>query len=229
MRKHGGLKRPRRVADAHLGTELFSQQLYALLKQDLVTCQIRPGFSLTESWVGKRYGASRTTVRDACLRLTKDELLGWVPNKGYFVADVSLQDLHELFELRGVLETAAVEFACVRHDPTLLAEAETLANASYETGDRESYLRFMEENHKFHSLIAKMSGNRRLFDNLDRVLVHFARFSYLTIAGTCGEDSVREHHGILDAIRRGDCAAARQEILSHMRLSKERAIRYFLK
>jgi DNA-binding GntR family transcriptional regulator len=207
----------------------LAQQLYRALKKDIVTCALKPGLSFTEDWLCQKYGASRTTVRDACLRLAKEDLLEWVPKKGYSVSDITIRDLNELFQLRGVLESAAAEMACACKDPERMARAEELARITYEAGNRDSFPAFLEANHEFHSVLAEMSGNGRLTEQLNHVLVHFARFSYLTMAAdSYGPNVVQEHQEILDAIRRGDVEAARSHTISHMQRSKERAIRYFL-
>jgi len=210
-------------------TSSLTQQLYACLKRDIVTCQIQPGLSVTEDWLCRKYGASRTTVRHACLRLSKEELLQWVPQKGYSVTGITIQDLNELFQFREILETAAAELACAAKSPELIARAYELAKITYEAGNRDTFPAFVEVNHEFHCLIAEMSGNRRLCQQLTQVLVHFARFSYLTMAAdSYGSDVMKEHERILDAIRDGDVEAARTRSSRHMLQSKERAVRYFL-
>jgi GntR family transcriptional regulator, rspAB operon transcriptional repressor len=210
------------------GTSL-AQQLYGALKREIVTCQLKPGLSFTENWLCRKYSASRTTVRDACLRLSKEELLHWVPKKGYSVSEMSIQDLNELFQLRAILETAAAEMACTSKDPVRLERAYQLARVTYEAGDLHTFPVFLEANHEYHSLIAEMSGNRRLSQQLGQVLVQFSRFSYLTMAAdSYGPDVVDEHKRIFEAIKNGDAGAARRYTLSHMQHSKERAVRYFL-
>jgi len=210
------------------GTSL-AQKLYNALKRDIVTCHLKPGLSFTEDWLCRKYGASRTTVRDACLRLSKEELLQWVAKKGYSVSEITIKDLNELFQLRAVLEAAAAELACAAKSPQVLARAYELARVTYEAGDRDTFPVFLEANHQFHSLIAEMSGNRWLSQQLGQVLVHFARFSYLSMAAdSYGPNVINEHEGIVDAIRDGDVEAARGRTLTHMHQSKERAVRYFL-
>jgi DNA-binding GntR family transcriptional regulator len=213
---------------SHDSGNSLAQQLYTALKRDIVTCALKPGLSFTENWAAKKYGASRTTIRDACLRLAKEDLLEWVPKKGYSVSDISVRDLNELFQLRTFLEAAAAELACGCDDQELLAKAAELATATYEARDKLDFLRFLDANHEFHVLIAEMSGNTRLYHLLDHVMIHFARFSYLTMAAdSYGPDVVREHQGIVESIRCKNVEAARRLTMEHMQRSKERAVRYF--
>ena len=223
-------KRRIRVSSERSGVigEPLAQQLYNALKRDIVTCSLKPGLAFTEEWICGKYGASRTTVRDACLRLSKEELLQWVPKKGYSVSDITIRDLNELFQLRSILESAAAEMACSCKDAVRMERAGQLVAMSYEAGDRASFPVFLEANHEFHVLIAEMSGNQRLCQQLTNVLTHFARFSYLTMAAdSYGPNVINEHRMILDAIGRGDSSAARTLTLEHMQKSKERAVRYF--
>lgn len=227
------MKTTRRLAPKFSSAEdriPLAQQLYCNLKNDIVTCRLKPGLSFTEEWLCTKYGASRTTVRDACLRLSEEDLLQWVPKKGYSVSEITIRDLNELFQLRAILESAAVELACGLKDPARLKRAYELARVTYEPGNSDSFTAFLDTNQEFHSLIADMSGNQRLIQQLGHVLVHFSRFSYLTMGvDSYGPNVADEHISILDAIHQGDVETARRHSLSHMQKSKERAVRYFLR
>jgi DNA-binding GntR family transcriptional regulator len=208
----------------------LSYQLYVAIKRDILTCELAPGAAITERWICKKHNASRTPIREACLWLARDGLLESIPNKGYAVSNLSLQDLNELFQLRSVLEVAAVELAIrAVPDPALLAQAEEICGISYEAGDRQGYFRWLEANHEFHQLIARMGRNRRLVDELDRVNAHFIRLFYMTMPPNSAAPTFsKEHLALLDVIRKGDVEAARQGMADHIQHSKERAIRYFL-
>jgi DNA-binding GntR family transcriptional regulator len=72
-------------------------------------------------------------VREACIRLNSEKLLESVPNKGYSVASISMNAIHELFQLRGLLEEFTVQEACSKNNPELLGK-----NRSFEP-DRVSH------------------------------------------------------------------------------------------
>ena len=73
----------------------IAEEVYRALKRDLITLRHAPGAALTEQGLAARYGSSRVPVREACRRLQQEGLLTAVPYKGYFVNQISFQDIHD--------------------------------------------------------------------------------------------------------------------------------------
>ncbi len=85
-----------------------AEDVYRALKRDIITLRHRPGASLTEQELARLYGSSRVPVREACGRLQQDGLLTNEPYKGYFVNQISLNEIGDCFDLRLVLESYAL-------------------------------------------------------------------------------------------------------------------------
>jgi len=88
--------------------------VYAEFKRDIIQGTFQPGEPLSEKGLANRYKSSRTPVREAGLRLQKDRLLRIVPNRGYFVAQITLQILNDIYEFRSAVECAAAEIAAIK-------------------------------------------------------------------------------------------------------------------
>ena len=71
----------------------------------------RPGERLNLDELVKTYNSSITPLRDALQMLSQEGLIAIKPRSGYFVRSITLRELHELFEVREILELAAVERA----------------------------------------------------------------------------------------------------------------------
>src|SRR5260370_18858127 len=109
------------------------------------------GEPLDEKELAKRYKASRTPVREAALRLQEERLLRIVPNRGYFVSPITLQELTDIYEYRAAVECAAAELAARKAtDSELLQKLIELSETSYQTHSIESYLSFIEADTIFH-------------------------------------------------------------------------------
>lgn len=208
---------------------LLPEKVYGLLKQEIITGVLKPGLSLTEAFLTERFSMSRTPVREACARLQNEGLLELVPNKGYFVLAISMTHVHELFQVRAILECAAAELACQSRTPQLILELESLGRDSYAQRDRKSYLKFLSSNRNFHLCIAQLTGNETLVAILARVLAQLDRLSYLTMnVDEYGPVVVGEHAGIVEAIKNANQKQAKKMVYEHIMKSKDRMLKAHL-
>ena len=83
---------------------LRSEEAYEQLKSDIVACVLRPGESLTEKQIADRYQIRKATIRSALARLTQEGLIKSEPRRGYVIAPLSLRDVNEIFDVRGLIE-----------------------------------------------------------------------------------------------------------------------------
>src|SRR5260370_12314651 len=128
------------------------------MKRDIIRGVHPTGEPLTEKELAKRYKASRTPVREAALRLQEDRLLRIVPNRGYFVSPITLQELTDIYEYRAAVECAAAELAARKAtDSELLQKLIELSETSFQTDSIEGYMEFIEADTIFHVGITRLS------------------------------------------------------------------------
>jgi DNA-binding GntR family transcriptional regulator len=82
--------------------------------------RLAPGAKLTEAQLCEVFGVKRGPIRQALALLATDHLVDLEPNRGAFVASPSLQEVHEVFEMRRIIELAVVEKICAGHGPRRL-------------------------------------------------------------------------------------------------------------
>ncbi len=204
---------------------LVSEKVYQLFKRDIITGALEAGRPLTEALLTKRFGASRTPIREACARLHNEKLLESVPNKGYSVAPISIQHIQERYQVRLLLEEFTVQEVCGKREPQFLAKIEALAHVTAKLGDRESCLQFIDSNRDFHLTIAELAGNQCVANVLSDVMNELARVGYLTVNHEDDLVAREEHARIVEAIMKGERAMARQAIHDHIQGSKDRILK----
>jgi len=89
-------------------------KIYKELRRSIIVGRRNPGERLSVEDLAARYGTSVTPVRDALQMLSQEGLVTIKPRSGYFVTRITLKQLRDLLELRGILEVAAVERAAAR-------------------------------------------------------------------------------------------------------------------
>ena len=88
------------------------EQVFDLLRREIVEMRLRPGQRLVERELIERIGVSRTTIREALRQLAAEGLVTTIPQKGAIVAIPSPKEATEVYEVRALLEGAASrEFA----------------------------------------------------------------------------------------------------------------------
>ena len=239
LRKAGRVRTPRRqpvggaLADtprrgmAKASEDSLSERVYQSFKRDIITGIHPPGEALSEKDLAGRYNGSRTPGREAALRLQQDNLLRVVPNRGYFVTKLSVQDLIQLYEYRTAVECACAELAAVKGmKPELMDSLEKLARTEYKIDDRKSYNDFISADTDFHIGIAQSARNQLLLQAVEAVRCQMERIMYAAIdIGYYGELPVREHCEILDAINDRDAQRARQLMYGHIFVSRDKVLR----
>src|SRR5918999_630461 len=144
------MAQPRRSGDRSL-----ARRAYESLKQDILTCLLRPGTQIFEGELAARYGTSKTPVREALNLLGQEGLVQVLPRRGYLVAPITLRDVQEVFQLRLLLETAAAELAAEHITEEGLRQLRALVAVRYTYRDRASYARFLRANRDFHIAVAQ--------------------------------------------------------------------------
>jgi len=219
-------KRTRTTRSSTAGDKL-SVTVYKAMKRDIIRGVHPSGEPLSEKELAKKYKASRTPVREAALRLQEDRMLRIVPNRGYFVSQITLQELTDIYEYRAAVECAAAELAARKAtDTQLLQQLVELAETSYQTDSIESYMQFIEADTVFHVGIARLSRNQMLIRAVNEARCQMERIMYAAIdIHYFGEVPTREHRAIMKAIVEHDPDAARRHMHDHIIQSKSKVLR----
>lgn len=215
-----------RTAIRKISNDSLSQRVYQSLKRDIITGVHQPGEALSEKDLAEKYASSRTPVREAAVRLQHDNLLRVVPNRGYFITKISVQDLVQLYEYRAAVECACAELAATKSANLELRERlERLAHTEYKVDHRESYIHFITADTAFHVGIAQLARNQLLLHAVEAVRCHMERIMYAAIdIGYYGQLPGREHCAILDAINARDPQRARQLMYDHIFGSRDKVL-----
>ena len=204
----------------------LSEKVYEAFKRDIIYGVFQPGEPLSEKELAHRYKASRTPVREAAVRLQNDRLLRIVSNRGYFVAQITLQVLNDIYEFRSAVECAAAELAATKGvSDSALKQLLSLAKSGRVPSDRKSCIRFIEADTAFHLGIALLARNQLLVQAVKDARSQMKRIMLAAIdIQYFGELPMREHLEILSAIREKDAARARELMHSHIMQSKDKIL-----
>jgi DNA-binding GntR family transcriptional regulator len=185
----------------------LSDQAYEFIKKDILTCVFEPGQQFIQKELAERYGLGTTPVREALQRLAQEGFVQPIPRFGYTVRYVALSDVHEIYELRLILEPAAARLAATRAGPE---ELEAIARNADLT---HTYPRGGIHVHHaaFHRLIAAACGNSRLHEMTVHVLDELIGVFHLGLdLSDSLEEMQAEHTALAAALQEHEADRAEQ-------------------
>ena len=201
----------------------LKQVAYETLKQKIVSCEILPGSTLTEDMLCEMLNASRTPVRDAVSRLEQEHLVSIMPKKGIRVNRVSMNSIRELFEVRCLIEPAAVLKYGNRIPDEVYARYTQLFRR--QNLPAEEYFRVDDE---FHQMFITASDNRYFQSVYAMIADQVQRYRVLTANRPRDEIAQEEHYEIAASCIRGEWGTASRLMLEHIENSKLAIVQYVL-
>lgn len=201
----------------------LKQQVYLSLKADILSGVFDMGERLNESQLSARYGVSRAPLRQALTMLQRDGLVEVLPRVGYLTSQLTPQDVSDIFELRLLLEASMAQRAADSISDAALDRMEQLCSP-YRPGDRQSYRVHLMENLEYHRVIAEAAGNRRMTEVLIQSMEHMLRLLVLRLDMSSGDDVIREHREMAEALRRRDGALARDLMVRHLTIARQATV-----
>ncbi|MGI5911282.1 MAG: GntR family transcriptional regulator [Syntrophomonadaceae bacterium] len=187
------------------------------IREAIINGNLKPRERLMEIQLAEELGVSRTPIREALRKLELEGFIVMVPRKGAYVADISIKDIADVFEIRAALEALAAGLAAERITDD---ELEFLERNLAEKADaivKHDMSRLVEADTNFHEAIYRASRNERLFTIINNLREQIQRFRAMSLAfpGRMRQ-SLEEHRLIVEAIQASDIISARQLAQEHI-------------
>ncbi|MFA5910130.1 MAG: GntR family transcriptional regulator [Vicinamibacterales bacterium] len=195
------------------------ERAYRSIKAGMIDGRYPPGAPLSEPALAAAHGMSRTPIREGLSRLWQEGYLDRVQGRGYFVARVTVQAVHDTFDVRRLLEGAAAARAAELATPDDVNVLRDLARLS----GADDYREAEAMNARFHLAIARVARNTLAAELIERCLGQIDRFLSLGVAPAQFQGGASEAHlQIVDAIARRDPAGAKALMEDHLDCGSDR-------
>ena len=196
-------------------TEILVSEIEKLI----VNGSMVPGQRLDEMVLAKKYGVSRTPVREAIRALIAIGLVQNTGKQGSQVAKLSISMLIEMFELMAVLEGMCAQLAARRATKNQLFEMQKTHELLEKTFEKGTHKEFYNVNLQFHDLLYNASHTQYLAEETLRLRRRLSPYRMrVTFQPGRMSSTLKEHNKILIAINKGESELAKNEAISHLRL-----------
>lgn len=201
----------------------LSEQLREAIEEEIATGVLLPGTHLDEVELARRFGVSRTPIREALSLLLGEGLVETRPRRGAVVTQLSPMRLVEMFEVMAELESMCARLASRRISDEELAAMQAAHEQCRSAAQAKDTDAYFYANERFHYALYTASHNTFLSEQalaLQRKLRPYRRLQLRVRHRLLG--SFTEHQAILDALRAADTDAAVKSVRAHVLVQGER-------
>ena len=201
----------------------LTEKIYHNLRSDILTGIFKDKEELKENTIAKRYGVSRTPVREAIRQLALEGLVDTIPNKGAFVHSIHQKDVNDAYAMRSLLEGLAARWAVANITEEQLEAMEEILYMSEYHRKKENWEQVYKCDNKFHELLYAASGSYLLEHSLSTLHEYVQKVRKFVLTDEKrAKLSFEEHGEILNAIRNKQADEAEKLAVLHMEKAVER-------
>lgn len=205
--------------DTQYNPSPIRRRAYESIRQMVINGELEPGSPVIERELAARLNTSRAPVREALVELEKEGLIRNVGSRIRVVAEATMRDAVELYELREALEGMAARLLSVSASPEQIACLREMVGSM---GNGPSVPE--DDEIRFHEYIVRECGNRRLAQLADPIRAQWVKIRYhdfLTRAQDRSRRAGVTHEDIVRSIEERDGDLAESLIREHIRQGRE--------
>ncbi len=199
-----------------LQQETARDYAFRVLRDNIVSLELKPGTLISENEMAMELGLSRTPVREAIIDLAKVSIIETIPQRGSYVALIDTKMVEESRFLRKVLDEAVIEVACDIADSASIDAMEENVHLQEFYLEKSDTNRIFELDNAFHKLIYSAAQKDIIYDIRSTMMLHFDRVRTLSVEAVKDMKIVGDHRGMLEAIKGHDKEAAVALVEKHL-------------
>lgn len=207
----------------------LSDKAYAIIKEAIVTNELKPGELLIEEKLAVQLNISRTPIRAALKQLMLERLV-IVSNKSIEVADISFSEMQNIMQVRRMVEPEVIRILEGELTEKNIEELWKIQNHLKSNIQNKKYRDYVDLDAQFHMYFIELLHNDYLNDFFQQLFTNYGRLTILS--GTCksyGEVATKEHDEMITALEKGDYDIAQKAVTEHIMGTYKRYCQYWNK
>ena len=168
--------------------------VYDELRRSIVTGKYPAGSRLVADHLARQLGVSPTPVREALHRLEAEGLVRVNPHHGVEVSQLSIQEIIEIYQIRGALECLATRLAAAHLTEGDFEQMTFLLDEMDAAARVKDLERILTVNRRFHGIIWQAAQSPKLGDLLENYYDSSQRFRYVSITVPGRLDRISSEH-----------------------------------
>ncbi|WP_246294345.1 GntR family transcriptional regulator [Paenibacillus planticolens] len=196
---------------------LVRDYVHNTLKRNIMELKLEPGRFISEKEVVEMLQVSRAPIREAFVKLSQEELIETIPQKGSFISLIDLALVEESRFVRETMERAIIRQACEMLNAEQVMQLHNLISLQELCVEGNNYERLFELDEEFHKTIIVGCGKYRTWNLLQQLSTHYNRIRFLRLAVNYDWQIIlSEHQAITRAIREKNPDEAEKAMGEHL-------------
>lgn len=193
------------------------EMVYRTLRDKIVSMELKPGTTISTQEIADSMSVSRTPVREAFIRLQREELLDVTPQRSTVVSKINMDRVYQERFIREALEIEVAQKFIEVATPEVLARMRRNIEKQYAAIEEQRYVDYLELDNALHQ-----TAFTETHEDLGRSIVqqmngHYDRIRLISAwEGQIVYTAMQEHEKYVDYIERKDALHARKLLRSHL-------------
>ena len=196
---------------------LIRERVVDALRDAIIAGRLKPGERIRERELVSLLGVSRSPLREAIRILETEGLITSLAHRGARISELSATDLHDMLDVRIMLESFAARLFIERLDEAVLRAMEEQVERSRAPGYRVDLQENFDLGLEFHDLLVGACGNRKVVQMHENLKRHQTRYQHFAFA-RLGRDlrALDEHALMVAMLRARDLGAVERLMRAHL-------------
>ena len=196
-------------------TAAAAPQIFRLLRQRIIRCELEPGARVSESEVAMSYGVSRQPAREAFIKLVDEGLVEVRPQRGTFIRKISIPAVMNARFVREAIEADIVKLLAAEPDAALITDLKLQIKEQRKAAKKDS-VRFIELDELFHHTLAQAADKNQAWAVVEKNKAQMDRVRHLATQKFLMKALTDQHEKIIQSIEFGEVLAAEMSMRVHL-------------
>lgn len=174
---------------------------YRVLKDNIMTINLKPGTLISEAELSEKLGISRTPIREVLMKLKNEHLIEVKPQTGTYISLIDFDLINEALFMRHTLEKEVLKEASNSFDEDILVELQkNLFAQKLIINKKDASIEFHKLDTEFHRLLFLGVKKQNIWNNILNLSTHYNRMRLLSDMEKDKKDIIKEHEQYLELI-----------------------------
>lgn len=193
---------------------------YRVLKDNIMTLNLKPGELLSEAELSERLGISRTPIREVLMRLKNEHLIEVKPQTGTYISLIDINMVDQGLFMRYTLEKEVLKEACNGVSDEIIIELEkNLFTQKLIANKSDSAIEFHKLDQEFHELLFRATNKGEIWNCVLNMSTHYNRMRLLIELKNEKKKNIKDHEKYLELIKNKTTEGLDGIIKSHIKES----------
>jgi DNA-binding GntR family transcriptional regulator len=198
--------------------ETSKDYAYRVLKDNMMTLNLKPGELLSESDLSEKLGISRTPIREVLIKLKNEHLIEVKPQTGTYISLIDENLIEEAMFMRNTLEKEVLKEACKNISQDIIIELEKNLFAQKLISEKEdSAIEFHELDKEFHELLFEGVNKRNVWNSIVNISSHYNRMRLLSEMKNDKSKIISQHEKYLNLIKSNASEGIEEVVEQHIK------------